>query len=57
MFVRTGARDVLMRDERQKFLQEEWPRIQETIQRLGIKAEELLNGNGPGRAKKKEEGR
>ena len=57
MFVRTGARDVLMRDERQKFLQEEWPRIQETIQRLGLEAEELLNGNGPGRAKKKEEGR
>lgn len=57
MFVRTGARDVLMRDERQKFLQEEWPRIQETIQRLGIKAEELLNGSGTGRAKKKEEGR
>ena len=57
MFVRTGARDVLMRDERQKFLQEEWPRIQKTIQRLGLKAEELLNGSGPGRTKKKEEGR
>lgn len=57
MFVRTGARALLMRDERQKFLHEEWPRIQETIQRLGLKAEELLNGNGPGRAKKKEEGR
>ena len=55
MFVRTGARDVLMKGERQKFLNEEWPRIQETIQRLGIKPEELLNGSG--RAKKKEEGR
>src|SRR5919112_4012831 len=44
MFIRTGARDLLMRDERQKFLHEEWPRIQETIQRLGLKAEELLNG-------------
>jgi GntR family transcriptional regulator len=55
MFVRTGARDVLMKGERQKFLNEEWPRIQETMQRLGIKPEELLNGSG--RAKKKEEGR
>lgn len=55
MFVRNGARDVLLRDERQRFLNEEWPRIQETIQRLGLKAEELLNGSG--RAKKKEEGR
>jgi len=57
MFVRTGARNVLLRDERQKFLHEEWPRIQETIQRLGLKAEELLNGSGPGRTKKKEVGR
>lgn len=57
MFVRAGARDVLLRDERHKFLQDEWPRIQETIQRLGIKAEELLNGSKPGRAKKKEEER
>src|SRR5215831_16864794 len=30
--------------ERQKFLSEEWPRISATIQRLGLKAEELLNG-------------
>jgi GntR family transcriptional regulator len=55
MFVRIGARDVLMKGERQKFLNEEWPRIQETIQRLGIKPDELFNGTG--RAKKKEEGR
>ena len=57
MFVRTGARDVLLRGERQKFLNDEWPRIQETIQRLGLKAEELLNGDSPARTKKKEEGR
>jgi GntR family transcriptional regulator len=57
MFVRPGARDVLLRGERQRFLDEEWPRIQETIQRLGIKAEELLNGSGFGRGKKKEEER
>ena len=42
MFVNAGARDLLMRSERQKFLEEEWPRIQEKIQRLGLTAKELL---------------
>ena len=42
MFINTGARRLLMQAERQKFLNEEWPRISETIQRLGLKAEELL---------------
>jgi GntR family transcriptional regulator len=49
MFVKTGARDLLLRGERQKFLEEEWPRVYATMQRLGLKAEELLdaakNGN------------
>src|SRR5690349_8654000 len=53
MFVRVGARDALLRGERQKFLSEEWPRIKETIQRLGIDMDELLNGRSPGRAKAK----
>jgi GntR family transcriptional regulator len=43
MFVRDGARKLLLKGERQRFLEEEWPRIEETIQRLGLKAEELLN--------------
>ena len=42
MFVNAGARDLLMRDERRKFLAEEWPRVSATIQRLGLKAQELL---------------
>jgi GntR family transcriptional regulator len=42
MFVNAGARDLLMRDERRKFLAEEWPRVSATIQRLGLNAEELL---------------
>jgi GntR family transcriptional regulator len=42
MFVNVGARDLLMRNERQKFLEEEWPRIQEKIQRLGLTTKELL---------------
>jgi GntR family transcriptional regulator len=44
MFIKDGARDLLLRGERQKFLDEEWPRIQATIQRLGLKPKELLNG-------------
>ncbi|HEY1265001.1 MAG TPA: GntR family transcriptional regulator [Terriglobales bacterium] len=44
MFVKDGARGLLMKGERQKFLSEEWPRVQETIQRLGLTAEDLLNG-------------
>ena len=42
MFVNAGARDLLLKGERQKFLAEEWPRIYATIQRLGLTAEELL---------------
>ena len=44
MFVNAGARNLLLKGERQKFLGEEWPRIHATIQRLGLNAEELLNG-------------
>ncbi|HZE22574.1 MAG TPA: GntR family transcriptional regulator, partial [Blattabacteriaceae bacterium] len=44
MFVNPGARKLLLQGERQKFLAEDWPRIHSTIQRLGLKAEELLNG-------------
>jgi len=51
LFIRAGARDLLMRGERQKFLAEEWPRVHATIQRLGLKAEELLNGDGKPRSK------
>jgi GntR family transcriptional regulator len=43
MFVKPGARDLLLAGERQKFLSEQWPRIHETIKRLGLTAEELLD--------------
>ena len=43
MFINVGARNLLLKGERQKFLAEEWPRVYATIQRLGLKAEELLN--------------
>jgi GntR family transcriptional regulator len=42
MFINAGARSLLLQGERQKFLGEEWPRVYATIQRLGLKAEELL---------------
>ena len=42
MFVRDGGRDLLMRDERARFLEDQWPEIKATIQRLGL-AGDLLN--------------
>lgn len=42
MFVAEGARRALMKDERQRFLEDEWPRIGARIQRLGFSVEELL---------------
>lgn len=46
MFVMQGAHNMLLEGERQKFLTVEWPRISATIQRLGLRREELLNGVG-----------
>ncbi|PYV56555.1 MAG: hypothetical protein DMG91_09245 [Acidobacteria bacterium] len=46
MFVKDGARNLLLKGERQKFLEEEWPRIVAMIQRLGLNTEELLDGTG-----------
>jgi GntR family transcriptional regulator len=41
MFVAQGARAALRKDERQRFLEQEWPRVHATIQRLGLTLEEL----------------
>jgi GntR family transcriptional regulator len=41
MFVNVGAQKLLLKGERQKFLAEEWPRIAQTIERLGITQKEL----------------
>jgi GntR family transcriptional regulator len=43
MFVVAGARDLLLQGERRKFLEEQWPRIHATIQRLGLTPDELLD--------------
>jgi GntR family transcriptional regulator len=51
MFVKAGARNVLLESERQKFLAEEWPRVSATIERLGLRPEELLDGPARRRSK------
>jgi GntR family transcriptional regulator len=43
MFINAGAKNSLLQGERQKFLEEQWPRIHATIQRLGLTSQELLN--------------
>src|ERR1700745_199682 len=41
MFVNAGARNLLLKGEREKFLKEEWPRVTATIHRLGLTQKEL----------------
>jgi GntR family transcriptional regulator len=53
MFINEGARKLLLEGERRRFLTEEWPRVQETIQRLGFTTEELLSGKASGRKKER----
>ena len=47
MFINTGARSLLLQGERQRFLAEQWPRVRATIQRLGLSAKDLLEGEEP----------
>ena len=42
MFVMDGARRQLLKDERRRFIDKEWPKVLETIDRLGLDAAELL---------------
>jgi GntR family transcriptional regulator len=57
MFIKEGARNLLLHGERQKFLAERWPRIYATIQRLGLNPQELLDSasNNQSSNRKKEE--
>ncbi|HVF70284.1 MAG TPA: GntR family transcriptional regulator [Chthoniobacterales bacterium] len=57
MFVRAGARQQLMKGEREKFLTEEWPRIAATIERLGLTEKELETAAQRARSKKTKEAR
>ena len=42
MFVADGARDRLRASERNRFVQEEWPAIQQRMKRLGLKPADLV---------------
>ena len=53
MFVNSGARSLLLKGERQKFLAEEWPRIHATMLRLGLTPEELLEAGATRRSRSK----
>lgn len=60
MFVRAGAKELLLKSERKNFLKEEWPGILAKIQRMGLRPDELLNGtveSKPEAKKEKEEER
>jgi GntR family transcriptional regulator len=43
MFVTDGARKQLLKDERRRFVEKEWPKVLQTIDRLGLDATELLS--------------
>ena len=51
MYVRENVRGLLLEAERRRFIEKEWPPVRDTIQRLGLSAEDLLgvrrnDGNG-----------
>lgn len=48
MFINVGARELLLKSERERFLGDEWPRVVETISRLGFTVDDLLEAT-PGR--------
>lgn len=43
MFVNEGARVMLLKAERQRFLDKEWPQVIATIHRLDLDVQDLLN--------------
>lgn len=50
MFVRDGARSQLLASERKRFLEEEWPRLADRLEQLGLSIEDLIKArtNGKG---------
>ena len=51
MYVNEGARDALLKSERERFLREEWPALYARLARLGLDLQDLL------RAPRHEEGK
>jgi GntR family transcriptional regulator len=54
MFLKEGAARQLLQGERERFLNEAWPRVLETIERLGLSEQELFAAPKRRAAKKKE---
>ena len=54
MFVTDGARKRLLKDERARFIDKEWPLVVATIRRLGLSTEELLQGRPDEKTNKEE---
>jgi GntR family transcriptional regulator len=54
MFIKANARDLLLQGERQRFIEEQWPAIYATIQRLGLSPQELLSAPSASRKTSKE---
>lgn len=42
MYVNDGAREVLLKSERERFLREEWPMLRARLDRMGLDVGELL---------------
>jgi DNA-binding transcriptional regulator YhcF (GntR family) len=42
MFVNKGARTMLLKAEREKFIEKEWPQVLATIERLDLNVDDLL---------------
>ena len=45
MYVTEGARELLLRNERERFLREEWPLLRMRLQRLGLSIDDLLRAS------------
>jgi GntR family transcriptional regulator len=45
MYINAGARKLLLKTERQRFMTEEWPGVYATIQRLGLTPQDLLSSS------------
>ncbi len=43
MFVKSGSRSALLELERERFVEEQWPHIAQSIRRLGLNARELID--------------
>lgn len=51
MFVNAGARTKLLKAERQRFLEKEWPKVLATIERPGLNEADLLRSDKPNKKK------